>query len=211
MNIVGDTAKARKGVGNDLSAAIFQYADSDFFTLRKTGVGSGEGIIAALADEYAKDDDGNLVLVATKDCRILIVEQEFGRLLTVAGREGLTVSSVLRAAWDGNGRLQIIVRKNPLKVTESHLVLVGHITLEELKIKLADVDIYNGMANRCLWVWHTRAWVLPSGGNLTTDDFRRLGARVACRLTAAREIDEMYRTPDAVELRDPPLPDHRPA
>jgi hypothetical protein len=112
------------------------------------------------------------------DKRLMIVEQEFGALLTVAGREGGVLSPILRASWDG-GSLRHTVKRQPCRTTVSHVSLIGHITPEELGDKLRKTEMSNGLGNRILWCCAKRSKLLPHGGSLTPEDLGALSERLA--------------------------------
>jgi hypothetical protein len=86
------------------------------------------------------------------DKRLLIVEEEFGRILIVSARTGNTISPTLRYAWDAKQRLKNESKLNPEYATGAHISLIGHITLMELLECLAAVENKNGFSNRILWI-----------------------------------------------------------
>jgi hypothetical protein len=94
---------------------------------------------------------------------MLVVEPEFARMLKVSEREGNTLSPTLRAAWDG-GVLQTLTRKSPQRATGAHISIIGHVTEEELRLRLSKDDCFNGTANRYLWVCVMRSKLLSMGG-----------------------------------------------
>ena len=111
-----------------------RLADSGWLATRKiSGLSSGEGLIEAVADP-APAQDGGPTVGGVADKRLFVVEQEFSRVLKVAGRDGAIVSEVLRQAWDEDN-LATMTRK-PLKATGAHIGVVGHITVAELRQRL---------------------------------------------------------------------------
>src|SRR5439155_15757079 len=84
-------------------------------------------------------------------------------------REGNTLSSVLRLAWD-TGDLRIMTKNDPIKATGAHISIIGHITVDELRRKLGRTDLANGFANRFLWFAVRRSKSLPDGGSLQVAD-----------------------------------------
>jgi len=150
--ICGRTAKARKGTSWSRVRNVLLDLDEPWLTAQvKSGLVSGEGLI-----ESFKND---------ADKRLLLFEGEFGQVLQCMKREGNTVSVILRQAWDGT-RIAVLRRKDPIEVEDAHISLIGHITLPELHRLLASVEISNGLANRCLWVFADRERLLPEGGGL---------------------------------------------
>ena len=92
------------------------------------------------------------------------MEEEFGRLLTVASRPGNTLSSTLRKAWDGKKWLYTEGKISPEKATGAHISMIGHITLPELLDCMREVENKNGFSNRVLWIAARREKQLPLPG-----------------------------------------------
>ena len=104
------------------------------------GLFTGEGLIEALQPDL----EGKL-----ENSRLFIVEPEFSKVLSVAGRQGNTLSPNLRLAWD-LGNLATMTRNSPLKAVGAHISLVCHITAEELRRNLTETEMASGFANRFL-------------------------------------------------------------
>jgi Bifunctional DNA primase/polymerase, N-terminal/Primase C terminal 1 (PriCT-1) len=137
--LVGGTGfSGRKGTALDLSRTVFHLAYPDLDELWLVGVASGEAISGHLERKVPED-------------RVLIVEPEFGRILTIMNRQGSTLSPVLRNAWDGVPLGYGRARDESLVPTH-HVALLGHITPIELRQKLTEVDAGNGFANRLLFL-----------------------------------------------------------
>jgi len=62
-----------------------------------------------------------------------------------------------------------MTRGSPLCATGSHISIVGHITVEELRARLTRTDTANGFANRFLFMLVRRSNVLPFGGDALED------------------------------------------
>ena len=182
--ICGRTAKARKGTSWARVRSVLSELDDLWLTSRvKSGVVSGEGIIEAFRDD--------------EDKRLLFIEGEFGQVLQCMKREGNTVSVILRQAWDGS-RIAVLRRKDPIDVEGAHISMIGHITLPELHRLLASVEISNGLANRCLWIFADRDKLLPEGGNVP--DLSDPLAKLYSAITAARDRGRMERDKAARDL-----------
>jgi hypothetical protein len=182
--ICGRTAKARKGTSWARVKNVLSELDDPWLTTRvKSGVVSGEGIIEAFRDD--------------SDKRLLLIEGEFGQVLQSMKREGNTVSVLLRSAWDGV-RLAVLRRKDPIDVEGAHVSMIGHITLPELHRLLASVEISNGLANRCLWVFADRERLLPEGG--VAPDLGAPMEQLHSAITSARDRGQVKRDPSAREL-----------
>jgi hypothetical protein len=111
---------------------------------------------------------------------------EFSSILKVAGREGNTLSEVLRDAWD-TGYLRNATKNHPLVATGAHVAVVGHITIDEIQRLLTSGDMANGFANRFLWLCAKRSQELPDGGDLSTVDFQPLVQRLREALAFSRQ------------------------
>src|SRR2546425_5453858 len=88
------------------------------------GLASGGGLIESLKD----DPEGT----PRTDKRCFVVEPEFAKVLTVASRDGSTLSPIIRQAWDGD-TLEVKTRNKPAKATGASVSIMGHITHEELR------------------------------------------------------------------------------
>jgi hypothetical protein len=192
--IVGATSKGRKGTSWGRVRAVLAASDEHFAdNCIIRGLGSGEGLIDALSGENA-------------DKRCLIQEAEFARILAVASREGTTLSSILREAYDSESlsliraRVAGASRPNKVSVKGAHVSMIAHITRDELRRRLGDVELANGFANRILWVCAARSKELPEGGGSpdigplirriasATHFTRRLGSTRVRMDSAAREL-----------------------
>jgi hypothetical protein len=165
--IVGDTAKGRKGSTWDPVENLMRASDQHWAEDRiASGLSSGEGLISEVRDPvYTPDKDGNMKLVdaGVKDKRLLVMEGEISQALKVMKREGNTLSPVMRNAWDGKN-LRTMVKHSPLRATEPHVAVLGHITRDELTKHLSETEMANGLANRFLWLLAKRSKSLPFGG-----------------------------------------------
>ena len=189
--LVGETSRARKGTTRANVRKVFEDADPGWSENRVMGgLSTGEGLIAASADP---DEEGK---GGTTDKRLLIYESEFARVLGVAGREGSTLSPIVRDAWD-TGRLRVMTRGNPLVASGAHVSIIGHVTVEELRRRLTETESANGFANRFLFCCVRRSKLLPNGGNLEDQARLALAHRVRDALQKARTVGVLRRTPDA--------------
>ncbi len=181
---------------------IFKLADDSWSKKRiVSGLGSGEGVVNAVRDpQTERDEQGRETTIAgVDDKRLMVVESEFASVLSVSGRDGSTLSEVLRNAWD-SGDIQTLTKNNPIRTTGAHISIIGHITENELNKKLGDNAIFNGFANRFLPVCAKRARLLPDGGSLTDESFHLLADDLKTKIDAARKVSGMNRTATAREL-----------
>ncbi len=173
VGIVGDTARARKGTSLSPVKNIFGTADPEWAQNKIVGgLSSGEGLINVVRDAVeGQNKDGDIVEVdkGVPDKRLLVAEGELSQGLKVLRREGNTLSPILRNAWDG-GDLATLTRNSPLRATEPHISILGHITATELLKHLVEGEAANGFGNRFLWACVRRSKKLPFGGELSSVD-----------------------------------------
>lgn len=130
--------------------------------------------------------------------RLLVVEEEFSRVLGVARREGNTLSATIRDAW-GSGRLATMTRREPLTATGAHISIIGHTTRAEMLKRTDDVEVANGFVNRYLIAAVRRSQLLPSGGALPATDLDRLSTEVGATLAEIGRFGRIGRTAEAEE------------
>jgi hypothetical protein len=186
--IVGNTSKSRKGSSWAQGQRVPAGADPKFMAERVLGgFGSGEALVDACASRNGDEKP---------DPRLLVVESEFARVLAVSKREGSTLSTLMRQAWDGS-RLQVRSRAGTAVANEAHVVVLGQITKTELLARVAESDVHGGLLNRFLIVAAQRSKLLPSGGNLDDADLTDLIRNFASFATQARKVGIIRRTPGA--------------
>ncbi len=189
--LVGKTAKGRKGSAAAQAMRVMAHVDPGWAATRQVnGIASGEALIASVSSPVDPTESDAATVV---DHRALIRESEFARFLTIAAREGSTLSAVVRDAWD-TGQLSITARTNPVRADGAHVSLCGHITAEELRAKVTASDAANGLLNRFLFALVQRSKRLPSGGSLEEEDYARLGAVLAPIVEQGRKSGRMART-----------------
>jgi hypothetical protein len=170
-------------------------ADPDWNARVQGGLSSGEGLIYAVRDPIWKPNNtGEMKLVdpGVEDKRLLAVEAEFSSVLRVAGRDGNTLSELMRLAWDGND-LRTLTRSAPIAATAPHISVLGHITTPELLRELTETYQANGFANRNLFICVRRSKELPHGGALSDADVSALAVRVRAALDFGRKTGELRR------------------
>jgi hypothetical protein len=102
---------------------------------------------------------------------------------------------ILRDAWD-TGDLRTLIKNNPARATDAHVSVVGHITEEELKRELNECQLFNGFANRFLWLVAKRSNILPEGGQLPAE-FDQLAFELKQIVEEAKKIGQMKRDGEA--------------
>src|SRR5262249_6008654 len=155
--LVGPTSRGRKGTAWRAVDNLARELDSQWLAERvKDGLQSGEAIVHAVRDPVIGIPRGRpkkgasaqtqVIDAGVSDKRLLLVEEEFGRLLIVAARSGNTISTTLRKCWDGNEWIHVEGKISP--TTGAHISMIGHITLTELLECLREVENRNGFSNR---------------------------------------------------------------
>jgi len=154
--LAGQTGSGRKGTATERTLPVMERVEEGFCELRVlSGLSSGEGLIKGVSPKEGEPAD----IVR----RYLVQLPEFASLLTVMRREGNTMSSILREAWDCS-RLRVLMRKEPLDATNVNISIIAHVTPEELLANLTATDRANGFANRFLITLVHRSQLLPEGG-----------------------------------------------
>jgi hypothetical protein len=196
--LIGETSKGRKGTAWARVMQRFTAVASEWAEHRVTGgLSSGEGLIWQVRDsivtrkqEKARGKPAAMVnLVAdagVDDKRLMLVEAEFANVLKVTGREGNTLSPIIRKAWE-SGILRSLTKNSPARATGAHVSIVGHGTAEEIRRYLDRTESANGFANRFLWAGVRRSKCLPEGGHIGEDGFADLTPRIAAALSFASE------------------------
>jgi Bifunctional DNA primase/polymerase, N-terminal len=208
--LVGETARARKGdswsaVRRLMAAAAPEWAASRV----QGGLSSGEGLIAAVRDPVEQTDRksgaASIVDPGISDKRLLVVEPELARTLRVMHRDGSTLSTILRDAWD-TGTLRVMT-KTPARASGAHVSALGHITVEELRRELDETSLANGFANRFLWLAVKRSKLLPEPVPFAGPKVEALAERIRSAVDFARGIDEVGRDDEAREVWRTVYPD----
>ena len=213
--LVGTSSKGRKGASWGWVERLLKCVDQEWTTGRILhGLSTGEGLIWQVRDPITKHNairegkgkDRKIVGYedveidgGVSDKRLLVVESEFCRVLKVMGRDTNTLSAVLRNAWDQD-RLQTLTKNEPATATGTHISMIGHITRDELCRNLTQTETGNGFGNRFLWMCVRRSKCLPEGGSLTQADLAPLVERLQTAVTHARQVTEIRRDEEALEL-----------
>ena len=175
--LVGPSSKGRKGSSWDHVERAISHVEPTFIDrCIASGMSSGEGLIAAVADDEQQQQQ--------PEKRRLVLEPEFAQVMKVLAREGNTLSPVVRNAWDGK-MLQTMVRNSPLRASNAHIAIVGHITKDELLRHLNATELANGFFNRFMLVAVQRSKKLPFGGTMKDKDLDDVRAQVAAAILHA--------------------------
>jgi hypothetical protein len=196
--IVGETSVAGKGDGANV--ALMPILDVASPWHPRSGLSSGEGLIHHVRDPvYDVNRKGELVLrdAGVEDKRLCILETEMVGALKCSRREGNTLSNTMRDAWDGKPVLSTLTKNSPERATGAHVAIIGHITPEDLRAHLSDLDVANGFGNRFLFVTVRRCRDLPSPPPVPQSARVALVEAVADILSHASGVGQLARTPAA--------------
>jgi hypothetical protein len=203
LGTVGATSKGRKGTSWARARQAFELAAHEWTRDRvMSGLSSGEGLIWQIRDPIYKKEKNRktceyedvLVDEGVSDKRILVVEPELASTMAVMARQGNTLSSVVRDAWD-RSELRALTKNSPARSSGAHVSIVGHVTRDELRRNLDRTELGNGFANRFLWVCAKRARVLPFGG--VPVDLHDLSFRLRDAIVFASKAGEIAFAVDA--------------
>ncbi len=162
--LLGRTGSGRKGEATGTAEIFLRSASPTSPDFTVSGLSSGEGLI-----ERIRDED-------TEDKRLLVIEPEFTSVMARSRREGSTLAAVQRQAWDG--RALGVLNRKALKASASHIAIIGHITPQEFRLRLAEADMSGGTYNRYLPLFVERSRLLPIPEGVGAEAVTRLGAKL---------------------------------
>jgi hypothetical protein len=199
--LIGPTATGRKGESMRIGLRPLRLADEGWTARVQRGFGSGEAIVDAVRDEIVEVDakGEERTVSGADDKRLLVHEEELASVLAVAGRDGSTLSPLIRSAWDGV-RLENRTKGRKLVATDAHVSVLGAITADELVRKVAATEVANGFLNRFLLVAVKRTKLLSEpkpipGGieNEYVEAFRKGLAFARREASGQMELDDEAR------------------
>lgn len=150
---VGRSGLGRKGTAKKLVKRINETLKAKDELLapqvHSGGLSSREGLAMLIHDGYT---DGRTSHPAVADKRLQVIESEFANVLHQTKRDGNTLSTALRDAWDGNN-IQPAVKTSRVWATDPHISIIGDITPSELLDVMATRELTNGFANRFIFIY----------------------------------------------------------
>lgn len=181
--LVGKSSRARKGTSmrpvDSLFEAVNKVAGLSLAAVRNSSLSSGEGLVAAVRDDSVEQDkDGNPLHPGVSDKRCLMVSEEFASALTAMKRQGNNLSAIIRSLWD-IGNVDVVTKGDPIKTTGAHVCLMSHITEPELLEMLENRELFNGFANRFLWVRVERSKIIARPKQIPVQVKTDLAQRIA--------------------------------
>ncbi len=196
--VIGDSAKARKGVSTSPVTALFDRNTCNETKLQELDLpppakvsggplSSGEGL-GYQFHLMSKDKDNS-------DRRLFIQDEEFASALACCNRQGNTLSMAVRTFWDGKP-YSPLTKNDPVEVDRAHLCILSHITQDELKSKMTSLQISNGFGNRFLWVCARRTKEVPLPRPMPQDELSSLQLELWKLVQKAQNLSEITMTPE---------------
>jgi len=179
--LVGDTGSGRKGTATSEIERLVNRADPRIVPHVVGGLSTGEGLVEFIRDpieEHKPGKEPEVIDSGVSDKRLLAIESEFAQVLRMSNRQGNTLSTTIRDAWDGK-RLSFIARNNKNVCAKPHISIIGNITKEELLDSMGNTDLANGMINRFLWACVRESKDLPHPTQPSEIELSNLALRIA--------------------------------
>jgi hypothetical protein len=151
--LVGPTATGRKGDTINIGLRPMRLADPDWADRIRGGFGSGEAIVHEIRDADGEDE-------GAADKRLLIKEGEVALPFQVAQRQGSTLSSMWRNAWDG-GTLENRTKGKTIVARDGHVSVLAAVSPDELLRLVGATELANGFLNRFILIAVRRHQLLP--------------------------------------------------
>lgn len=205
--IVGATSRGRKGVSASPVKALVEALPPELkFRLTPGPLSSGEGLIYHVRDEGEDlNRDGSPKDSGVADKRLLVIDEEFARGLAAFSRDGNTLATTIRAAYD-SGNLDPLTKYNRIKATGAHIGIVTHITSEEIRNRLDDVEIYAGTMNRFFIVCARRSRMVPRPKPFDARWLGEFADRLAWRIEQSRNRGAVEFSKEAEDYWDDVYP-----
>lgn len=190
--LLGRTGSGRKGEATGTAEIFLRRAAPESADRRTvSGLSSGEGLIERIRDVDSDDDTGS-------DKRLLVIETEFTSVMARSKREGSTLAAVQRQAWEG--RPLSVLNRQQLRASASHVAIIGHITPQEFRLRLAEADMTGGTYNRYLPLFVERSKRLPIPEGVHESTVEKLSSKLYDDISEAREVGVIQLGDDAKGL-----------
>jgi len=210
--LVGKTAKSRKGTSEKRVRSVLEQADPDWVrNCNKGGVVSGEGIIFHLRDPIERAEalkqkgrhTGEFEVFVedpgVSDKRLQIIESEFSALLKACERQANTSSETIRRTWDAE-TLCTLAKNSPMRASNPHVSIIGHITNDELRRTFTSTAQANGFGNRFIWFLVRRSKELPHSTNPDAREVSDLVTKTQAALEFARRGGQIELSAEARKI-----------
>ena len=159
---VGRTGRGRKGdavsITHRINMAIRAIDETIAPQVHSGGLSTREGLALMIHDGWT---EGKTEVDPIHDKRLMVIESEFANVLQQGKRDGNTLSSALRDAWDGVSIKPATKGRPRVWASDPHVCLSGAVTPGELHGLMASRELTNGFANRFMVIWAERTRMLP--------------------------------------------------
>jgi hypothetical protein len=177
---VGRSSRGRKGTAKKLvvqriAKAVMEISEHLAPAIHTGGLSTREGLALIIHDGFKEGKDE---VPAIEDKRLLVVESEFANILHQKNRDGNTLSTALRDAWDGVS-IKPATKTNRVWASDPHVGVLADITPFELVGLMASRELTNGFANRFIFFWAEGDKVNPFPKATPDDVIQSLAKAVA--------------------------------
>ena len=205
---VGRSSRGRKGTSKKLvisriAKAVKELNEHLAPQIHTGGLSTREGLAMMIHDGWTQ---GKEEIPPIDDKRLLAVESEFANVLHQSRRDGNTLSTALRDAWDGTS-IKPAIKTSRVWASDPHIGILADITPGELRSLMASRELSNGFANRFIFFWAEGDQVNPfpkPTPQHAIDSFAREIVEVLLFAGANRHVDRdvhrMEFSPDAASL-----------
>jgi hypothetical protein len=190
--LFGRTSTGRKGSATAAADLYLARAWPEYDECGTSGLSSGEGLIEQIRDGDGGKDPG------VADKRLYVTESEFASVMARMQRDGSTLGTTLRKAWEG--RPLRVINRRQYGASWSHIAVLAHISPAEFRRRLAEADMAGGTYNRFLPVWVERAKRLPMAPHPDEKSVAILASKLTSALSGSRRIGAISMTADAETL-----------
>lgn len=200
--LVGDSAKARKGTSAKPVKRLFSMLKN---AARETPgpLNSGPGLVYNVRDEckgYDKKTGESVVKdPGVIDKRLFVQDEEFETTLSSIKTGGNTLSATIRCLFD-DGNSEHLTKTNRIKTTGAHVVILAHITREELTAVFNKVSMANGFGNRFLWMLVRRQKPIAMPKPMPTSEVKSFRKILVKHLEAAKGLRVLKMSENANRL-----------
>ncbi|PJC20465.1 MAG: hypothetical protein CO065_05515 [Comamonadaceae bacterium CG_4_9_14_0_8_um_filter_57_21] len=151
---VGRSSRGRKGTAKKLvisriAKAVKELNEHLAPQIHTGGLSTREGLALMIHDGWTQ---GKEEVPPIDDKRLLAVESEFANVLHQTRREGNTLTTALRDAWDGTC-IKPAIKTNRVWASNPNIGILADITPIELRGLMASRELSNGFANRFIFFW----------------------------------------------------------
>ena len=151
---VGRSSRGRKGTSKKLvisriAKAVRELQEDLVPQIHTGGLSTREGLAMMIHDGWTQ---GKEEVPPIEDKRLLAVESEFANVLHQTKRDGNTLTTALRDAWDGTC-IKPAIKTSRVWASNPHIGILADVTPSELRAMMAGRELTNGFANRFIFFW----------------------------------------------------------